>query len=282
MFDGVEVQELAAVVAGEGPQAAEEGVSGALEPVELADDGSLRPGGDLADDFASGHPFGHDQEARWGSAGAADDGVHLPVAVLAPVPRARRALRDRPSPCVGVGHARAARLAPLACGPVGQLRPGHAEKPGVDGVVHCPLAGHPGVPAALQQRHDCGVRGESPVDDQVADLRGDLVRQPSGRPLAERRPVSVVLRLPGRVDGELFQLAVPVHCLSPAVLAADRRAVPSEPPGQIGEVRLAPARIERPDQHLEPDPLVPCEVFTAAALFVMIFLPHGSSGLLVA
>lgn len=282
LFDGAEVQELAAVVAGDGPHAAEEGVAGALEAVEFADDGRLRPGGDPADDFAPGHALGHDQEARRGSPRSADDGVHIPVPVFAPVLRARRTFRDRLALGVGVGHARAGVFAPLSRRPVGQLRLGHAEQPGVDRIINRPLARHPRQVAAHAQPHDGGVRRETFQQDQVAEQGGDARGQPRAGALVQGRPVRGVLRLPGRVDEELLQLAVPVHGPSPAVLAADRRAVPSETFGESCEVRLAPARIERPDQRLEPDPVLPCEVFTAAALFDIISLPHGSSGLLAA
>lgn len=44
---------------------------------------------------------------------------------------------------VGVGHACSVHLAPPARRPVGQLRPGHAEQPGVDRVVDRPLAQRP-------------------------------------------------------------------------------------------------------------------------------------------
>jgi len=281
LFDGVEVKELAAVVAGDGLHAFEKDVTGAFEAVEFADDGLLRPGGELADDLMPGHALGQDQEAGRGGPGSADYGVHLPMPVLAPVLGARRALRDRPAPCVGVGHARSGLLAPLSCRSIRQLRPGHAEQPGVDRVVDRPLARHPRQVAARAQPHDGGVRRETLQQDQVAEQGGDARGQPRAGPLVQGRPVRGVLRLARRVGAERHELAGQVHDRPPGVLPADRRAVPAQQLGQPREVGRAAPREQRPRERLEPDALIPIKVFPANTFFAMIFLLHGPSGFLV-
>ena len=186
LFDGGEVQELAAVVAGDGFQAVEEAAAGAFEPVEFANHGLLGSGGYFADDLAPGHALRHDQEARRGCPRPAGDGVHLPVPVLAPVSGLLRTFRDGPAPGVRVGHARAGLFAPLPGRLVGELPPGHAEKPGINRVVDRPPARHPRQAAALLQLYDRGVRREFFPQEQVRDRGGHARGQPRAWPLVSR------------------------------------------------------------------------------------------------
>ena len=80
MFEGLEVEELAAVVEGDGFHVAQRAGEFAFEGVEHELDLLLAAARDSADDLAARHAFGEDEQAGGGSAGAADDEVAFEVA----------------------------------------------------------------------------------------------------------------------------------------------------------------------------------------------------------